>query len=103
VEIDAEEHATGPMLGFFARWKDVEAQNDSGVIAVGRVKASIDSSEAPRPRGAKNGRYRICLSLNRLPTEFRALCVRDATLREPSIRCGAGYTKWAIENHYVIA
>ncbi len=33
---------------------------------------------------------RICLYLNRLPTEFRVLCVRDATLREPAIRCTAG-------------
>lgn len=32
---------------------------------------------------------RICLYLNRLPTEFRVLCVRDATLREPNIRCTA--------------
>jgi MoxR-like ATPase len=46
---------------------------------------------------------RICVYLNRLPTEFRVLCVRDATLREPSIRCTAGYTKWAVENHHAIA
>jgi MoxR-like ATPase len=46
---------------------------------------------------------RICLYLNRLPTEFRVLCVRDATLREPAIRCTAGYTKWAVENHHVVA
>ncbi len=42
---------------------------------------------------------RICQYLNRLPTEFRVLCVRDATLRQPAIRCTAGYTKWAVENH----
>lgn len=46
---------------------------------------------------------RICLYLNRLPTEFRVLCVRDATLREPSIRSTAGYTKWAVANHHAIA
>jgi len=46
---------------------------------------------------------RICLYLNRLPTEFRVLCVRDATLRAPGIRCTAGYTKWAVENHHAIA
>jgi MoxR-like ATPase len=46
---------------------------------------------------------RICLYLDRLPTEFRVLCVRDATLRAPAIRCTAGYTKWAVENHHVIA
>jgi len=46
---------------------------------------------------------RICLYLNRLPTEFRVLCVRDATLREPAIRCTAGYVRWAVENHDAIA
>ena len=46
---------------------------------------------------------RICLYLNRLPTEFRVLCVRDATLREPAIRCTAGYVRWAVENHNAIA
>ncbi len=46
---------------------------------------------------------RVCLYLNRLPTEFRVLCVRDATLRVPAIRCASGYTKWAVENHHAIA
>jgi hypothetical protein len=46
---------------------------------------------------------RVCLYLNRLPTEFRVLCVRDATLRAPAIRSMAGYTKWAVENHHAIA
>ena len=46
---------------------------------------------------------RICLYLNRLPVEFRVLCVRDATLREPAIRCTAGYVKWAVQNHDAIA
>ncbi len=46
---------------------------------------------------------RVCLYLNRLPTEFRVLCVRDATLRAPAIRCTAGYTRWAVDDHYAIA
>lgn len=46
---------------------------------------------------------RICLYLNRLPTEFQVLCVRDATLREPAIRYTAGYVKWAVSNHNAIA
>jgi len=46
---------------------------------------------------------RVCLYLNRMPTEFRVLCVRDATLRAPGIRYTAGYTKWAVENHHVLA
>ena len=46
---------------------------------------------------------RISLYLNRMPTEFRVLCVRDATLRAPEIRYTAGYTRWAVENHHVLA
>jgi hypothetical protein len=46
---------------------------------------------------------RICLYLNRLPSEFQVLCVRDATLRAPAVLCAAGYTKWAIDNHSAIA
>ena len=46
---------------------------------------------------------RIYLYLSRLPTEFRVLCVRDATLRDPAIRCTAGYVKFAVENHHAIA
>jgi MoxR-like ATPase len=46
---------------------------------------------------------RICLYLNRMATEFRVLCVRDATLRQPAIRCTAGYVKFAVENHHAIA
>jgi hypothetical protein len=36
---------------------------------------------------------RICLYLDRLPTKFRVLCVRDAPLREPAIWSTAGYIK----------
>jgi hypothetical protein len=46
---------------------------------------------------------RICIYLGRMPTEFSVLCVRDASLREPGIRHTPGYTKWAIENHHVLA
>jgi hypothetical protein len=46
---------------------------------------------------------RICLYLGRMPTEFSVLCVRDASLRAPEIRPTSGYTKWAIENHHVLA
>jgi hypothetical protein len=46
---------------------------------------------------------RISLYLARMPTEFRVLCVRDATLRAPEIRHTVGYTKWAVENHHVLA
>ena len=46
---------------------------------------------------------RICVYLNRLPPEFRVLCVRDATLRQPAIRSTAGFVRFAVENHHVVA
>jgi ATPase family associated with various cellular activities (AAA) len=46
---------------------------------------------------------RICHYLDRMPTEFRVLSVRDATLRDQKIKYTAGYTKWAVENHHVLA
>ncbi len=46
---------------------------------------------------------RVCTYLERMPTEFSVLCVRDATLKQPPIRNTVGYTKWAIANHHVIA
>lgn len=45
----------------------------------------------------------ICLYLERMPTVFRVLSVRDATLRDQKIKYTAGYTKWAIQNHDVLA
>jgi MoxR-like ATPase len=46
---------------------------------------------------------RVCQYLERMPVEFSVLCVRDASLRAPEIRHTSGYTKWAIENHHVLA
>ena len=46
---------------------------------------------------------RVCAYLERMPTEFRVLCVRDASLREPAIRHTPSYTKWAISHHSVLA
>jgi ATPase family associated with various cellular activities (AAA) len=46
---------------------------------------------------------RICLYLDRMPTEFRVLSVRDATLRDQKIKYTAGYTRWAVQNHHVLA
>ncbi len=46
---------------------------------------------------------RICTYLDRMPTEFSVLCVRDASLRQPDVRHTPAYTKWAIANHHVLA
>ncbi len=46
---------------------------------------------------------RMCVYLQRMPTEFQVFCVRDASLRDPSIRSTKGYVTWAVENHHAIA
>jgi hypothetical protein len=46
---------------------------------------------------------RVCAYLDRMPTEFGVLCVRDASLRRPEIRHTSSYTKWAIANHHALA
>jgi MoxR-like ATPase len=46
---------------------------------------------------------RVCAYLDRLPTEFRVLCVRDATLRDSSLMSTAAYVKFAVENHHTFA
>ena len=45
---------------------------------------------------------RVSQYLDRMPTEFRVLNVRDATLREPAIPHTPAYIKWAIENQRVL-
>jgi hypothetical protein len=46
---------------------------------------------------------RICTYLDRMPTEFSVLCVRDACLRQPAVQLTPAFTKWAITNHHVLA
>ncbi len=46
---------------------------------------------------------RICQYLDRMPTEFNVMSVRDASLREPAICHTAGYVKWATVNHNAIS
>ena len=46
---------------------------------------------------------RIYQYLTRMPAEFQVLCVRDATLRDTNIKHTAGYTRWAVANHAVLA
>ncbi len=46
---------------------------------------------------------RICTYLDRMPTEFSVMCVRDASLRQPDVRHTPAYTKWAVANHHVLA
>jgi hypothetical protein len=46
---------------------------------------------------------RIRAYLDRMPTEFQVLCVRDASLRQPAIRHTAAFTQWTVQNHHVLA
>jgi hypothetical protein len=46
---------------------------------------------------------RVCTYLDRLPTEFRILCVRDATLRDSTLRSTRAYVKFQVEHHHAIS
>lgn len=46
---------------------------------------------------------RICTYLDRLPTEFRILCVRDATLRDSTLRSTGAYVRFQVAHHHAIA
>jgi hypothetical protein len=46
---------------------------------------------------------RICTYLDRLPTEFRILCVRDATLRDSTLRSTGAYVRFQVEHHHALA
>ena len=46
---------------------------------------------------------RVCAYLERMPKEFDVLCVRDSLLRQPLVKHTPAYTKWAINNHHVVA
>jgi hypothetical protein len=60
-------------------------------------------ASAPARSASDSNFDRISLYLHRMPTEFRVLSVRDASLSTPAIRSTAAYTKWAVENHHVLA
>ncbi|MGA2987112.1 MAG: hypothetical protein ABSG32_25225 [Terriglobia bacterium] len=46
----------------------------------------IPNAAAPAQCASDTDFDRVCLYLNRLPTEFHVLWVRGATLRQPAIR-----------------
>lgn len=77
--------------------------NPSGEPVPDAPAAQYAVASALAERASDMNFDRICLYLDRMPTEFRVLSVRDATLRDPKIKYTAGYTKWAIQNHHVLA
>src|ERR1700757_424543 len=77
--------------------------NPSGEPVPDSPAAQYAVASALAHRASDSNFDRICPYLDRMPTEFRVLSVRDATLRDPKIKYTAGYTKWAIQNHHVLA
>lgn len=77
--------------------------NPSGEPVPDAPAAQYAVASALAQRASDVNFERICLYLDRMPTEFRVLSVRDATLRNPKIKYTAAYTKWAIQNHHVMA
>ena len=53
----------------------------------------LDPASALARLTSDNNFERICLYLNRLPTEFQVLCARDPSISCPEIRCSAAQTK----------
>jgi hypothetical protein len=77
--------------------------NPSGEPVPESPAAQYAVASALAHRASDSNFDRVCLYLDRMPTEFRVLSVRDATLRDQKIKYTAGYTKWAIQNHHVLA
>lgn len=77
--------------------------NPSGEPVPDSPAAQYAVASALAHRASDTNFDRICRYLERMPTEFHVLSVRDATLRDPKIKYTAGYTKWAIQNHHVLA
>ena len=77
--------------------------NPSGEPVPDSPAAQYAVASALAHRASDTNFDRICLYLDRMPTAFRVLSVRDATLRDQKIKYTAGYTKWAIQNHHVLA
>jgi hypothetical protein len=77
--------------------------NPSGEGVPDSPAAQYAAASALAQRASDTNFDRICLYLDRMPTEFHVLSVRDATLRDPKIKYTAAYTKWAIQNHHVLA
>jgi len=82
---------------------DAILMNPSGEPVPESPAAQYAVASALAHRASDTNFDRIGLYLDRMPTEFRVLSVRDATLRDPKIKYTAGYTKWAIQNHHVLA
>src|SRR5512142_5999 len=77
--------------------------NPSGEPVPESPAAQYAVASALANRASDTNFDRVCLYLDRMPTEFRVLSVRDATLHDQKIKYTAGYTKWAIQNHHVLA
>lgn len=64
--------------------------NPSGEPVPDSPAAQYAVASALAHRASDSNFDRICLYLDRMPTEFRVLSVRDATLRDPKIKYTAG-------------
>jgi hypothetical protein len=92
-------------LGMFRELPNIDdiLLNPSGERVPDSPAAQYAVASALAHRGCDTNFDRICQYIDRMPTEFRILSVRDATLRDQKIKYTAGYTKWAIANHHALA
>jgi hypothetical protein len=92
-------------MGMFRQLPNIDAillnPNHEPVPESAAAQYAVASALA---RSASDSNFdRVCQYLERMPTEFRVLCVRDASLCAPEIRTTGAFTKWAVENHHVLA
>lgn len=52
-------------------------------------------------RTTKDNFDRVMKYLERMPTEFATMTIKDCMTRDPSVTSCAAFTKWAVDNHHV--
>jgi len=92
-------------LRMFRELPDVDAilMNPHQALIPGEPSGQFAVASALARCASHTNFDRICTYLDRLPTEFRILCVRDATLRDQMLRSTGAYVKFQVEHHHAIA
>ena len=110
-ELFAGAVGTGPATEFSAFLKTFRELPNIDAILLNPLKEPVPENAAAQYAVASALAHcatdtnfdRICTYLDRMPTEFSVLCVRDASLRQPAVQHTPAFTKWATANHHVLA
>ena len=110
-ELFAGAVGTGPATEFSAFLKTFRELPNIDAILLNPLKEPVPENAAAQYAVASALAHcatdtnfdRICSYLDRMPTEFSVLCVRDASVRQPAVQHTPAFTKWATANHHVLA